>query len=415
MLRAVIAAAVAVVILPTAAAADATVTYVSPTPDQQLDGPTELVVDVERRLIDPHPEQVQLRLSLDGTTPLADLDPVALSCIGGCSGEPSVTVSRWGGVQLDPADLSPFDGAPECNGRWWLVPEVTPGPTFRSSAAQGSFVVAEPAAAPADLTVAVEDRDVLLSWRPAAHDDLHSQRVERRSDGGAWTTIATLGATATSFRDDDLAPGQHDYRVTTVRPDGFVDGAPAQACEDNGADLTASSAVWTASIGDDGGSAAPDPSSSDPGTGGRDPSTGSTGGSIDGSTDGDTTGNGDGTAGGDSGSRNAPSSSSARTRIANSGGSNGGLELPSVGTSQSAPTNRARYFGEGEGFDESLDYAGVDAVTADEEARYALEHVPGGVIEVFDRELDLEHILRPVASGLVLIAIALHLRRWNRA
>lgn len=404
VLLGVVAGLAAVLLLPTAAVADAVVTFESPQPDQLVDTPIVLTLRAERRIIDPHPSEVTLRLSVDGRSPHEASEAVALDCVENCSGDASSTTSRWSGPELRPATLAPFGDVPICNGRWWLVASATPGETFRSDPSQGSFLVSRPSAGAGDLAVTVESKAVELTWGPAPETDVVGYLVERRADGAdTWQRLASLEAAARSFRDEPGA-GRYEYRLAVVRPDGRVDGEPAAACSDEQADLVTWSAPWSVALTTTGGSASP---AGSPGTDPDEPGDGS---AAEGSTsDGGSTegGDGEGSEGGGRGAVTSP-----RDRIAASR-SSGGIEAPSVGDGRAAD-RREHYFGEDGPFSDRLDYAGVEAL-AGEEDPYAMESVPGGVIEIFDRELDLEHVLRPVATGMVLVAFGLHLRRWVRA
>ncbi|MDX1620385.1 MAG: hypothetical protein R3320_05305 [Nitriliruptorales bacterium] len=415
---ATLAAVAAMLLLPTAAGADAVVTFHSPAPDALVKEPTPLVVDVERRLIDPHPEQVTLHLSADGVDPVSEDAAVDLECVEGCAGGASETTSRWAGAELDPDTLAPFASAPMCNGRWWLLPDVTPGPTEPAAPGHGSFILSQPGSAVSDLTARVEGRDVVLTWRPAPEDDVAGYLVERRSGDAEWQQRASLDPGASGHRDTAVADGTYDYRVVTVRPDGFQDGEPAVPCQDTGTDLRTSSSAWRVTLSAAGGDATPtqtdgedsqDPSGGEGGNQGAD-------GAVSGGTDADAgTGNDadeGGSATSDTGPR-AAGSSSARQRIAAGSGDGSSLAAPGVATPADEPS-REHYFGEGGPFDEQLDYAGVEGIAADREEALVTERVPGGVIEVLDRELDIAHILPPIATGLVLIALGLHLRRWVR-
>lgn len=402
LLLGVVAAFAAVLLLPTAAWADAVVTFESPSPDELVSAPIEVSLRIERRLIDPHPQAVTLRLSADGTEPHPRSATVDLDCVENCEGQASETVSRWAGVTLHPGTLAPFDDVRSCNGRWWLLPAVEPGPTARADGAQGGFLVSQPAAAAA-VDASVDGDVVELRWSQAREGDVVAYRVERRRSGATtWDRLAEQDADIRRYRDEP-GTGRFEYRVVTLRPDGRVDGEPAPACRDRGRDLATPSAIRTVSFTAAGGSVAPidDPSgSTGSGEGGEDdPTVG------DDATEGTDTGDGAVSAAGRSGS-------SPRDRLASAGGGSS-VAAPQLPTAAQRGGSE-RFFGQDGPFSEQLDYADVDALANGEEA-YGAERVSGGVVEIFDRELDLEHALRPVATGMVLVGFGLHLRRWVRA
>ncbi|MEK7124025.1 MAG: fibronectin type III domain-containing protein [Patescibacteria group bacterium] len=67
--------------------------------------------------------------------------------------------------------------------------------------------------APANLAASLSCPNVNLSWQDTSANET-SFRVERAPAGsGAFGTLATLGANATSYQDANLADGNYDYRV----------------------------------------------------------------------------------------------------------------------------------------------------------------------------------------------------------
>jgi fibronectin type 3 domain-containing protein len=76
-------------------------------------------------------------------------------------------------------------------------------------------------AAPSDLTiVGVDYKQVVLSWTDNATNEL-AFRIERSTAGGAFTTIATVGADVTSYVDSGLASStSYTYRVVAYNSVG---------------------------------------------------------------------------------------------------------------------------------------------------------------------------------------------------
>lgn len=76
--------------------------------------------------------------------------------------------------------------------------------------------------------------------------------------------------------------------------------------------------------------------------------------------------------------------------------------------------DRETYYGEE--FSEELDFDGlgeVEAAPPTVETRTI--RVPGALQSVLGEELDLRRLGLPIAGGLIMVALALHLRRWMRA
>lgn len=79
--------------------------------------------------------------------------------------------------------------------------------------------------APANLSASLSCPNVNLIWQDTSANET-SFRVERAPAGsGAFGTLATLGANATSYQDANLADGNYDYRV--FANNSFGDSAPS--------------------------------------------------------------------------------------------------------------------------------------------------------------------------------------------
>ncbi|MEM6312677.1 MAG: kelch repeat-containing protein, partial [Planctomycetota bacterium] len=92
-------------------------------------------------------------------------------------------------------------------------------------------ITAAPSApdAPTDLTaVATADR-ITLDWTDNANDEV-GYRIERRTGGGAFTTLATLGVDAATYADTTAVPGTtYDYRVVAFNSGGEAVSTSASA------------------------------------------------------------------------------------------------------------------------------------------------------------------------------------------
>lgn len=393
------AAAVVVLAVPAVAAAAVSARLSSPASGRTVQAAVPIEVEVSHDLLDPPPEAVEVRLSADGGSAAAGTTAAALRCLEGCDEQEQ----RWGGVSFDPATGAPFAGAGICNGSWVIQPRVDDGPFAVGSRI---LVSAEPAP-PRDVTAGGGADGATIAWRPPSTPDLTGFAVQRRADG-RWRTVATLGAGATSHRDAAAPAGEEvAYRVQSLRGDGLSgEGRPLLPCADTEPDLRASSAAATAAIP----AAAPDAEGSD-----QDPGRDAPAGSGD-------------QAGGDGA---APAAGPAGAD-ADGAGTDGEREVaappptrPAAGDSSAPPSQAApevaspggRDAGAEEGFSRELDYEGAEIVTPapDRVTAPRTRRVPGGVSVFVRRHLDLERVVAPVAGGVLLLAVALRLRRWLNA
>lgn len=426
------ALAAAALLLPaTTVSAAVTASLESPTRDAVVRAPVEVRVRVQRALVDPEVQRVDVRLSPDGASAADGGRPAALRCLSGCGGQDSV----WGGAVYQPATAAPFRSQPACNGRWYLQTSVNGG----GFGAGVPFVASAPGSPATDVRVAIAGRTATVTWAGAPQPDVAGYRIERRADGGAWRDVATVEAGDGRYVDEGLYPATYDYRVVTLRPDGrTADGGAMSPCADRGDDLTTTSASARGRVTTPpppSPSPSPSPTTGDPadatdddrGTDGGDGDDGTagSGGTPAGGTDADGSGAGDGTA--DDGAATPAGDASedeaspaprrtTRTRIA---------PPPSARSNRLDTTTRLPageeqpevFYGEGEGFSDELDYGDVEGPTRSPQAA-APESFGGrslGAVRVFtERILDPERILRPFAGGLVMLTFGLHLRRWMR-
>lgn len=121
------------------------------------------------------------------------------------------------------------------------------------------------------------------------------------------------------------------------------------------------------------------------------------------------------------GGRIAPPAAGGRSSTLSLGSGVVGLDDPTAprvaGPGRQQP--RERFFGEGEGFSEEIDFGDVEAIAGSElrERTVLAERtvrVPGALQSILGQELAVGRILTSIAGGLVLLALALHLRRWTR-
>lgn len=267
------------------------------------------------------------------------------------------------------------------------------------------------------LSQSVSDQEVQLSWTPAPEAGISGYRVERITDGRTTEVTTTSGSSAT----DTPGPGDHRYRVVTVRPKAG-----------SGVHEAASSTV-TASV------AAPPPpppsddDDGDEGSGGD--GSGSNGGSGNG-------GSGNGSGSGSNGGSGGGTASAPDLGGSSSNGSNGSddadeaddADEPEVAARErrerrttSAPNVSSGRGGfgipelplVGDVFRGELDFGedegeGTGSGTRGEDADEVILSSPagGGGSFLGVGGDDAQRIAIPIAGGLLLTAIGLHLWRW---
>jgi hypothetical protein len=408
--------AAALVALPATAWAEVVPVAVSPADGTVVDAPVDVVVEVRREVVDRTVAAVDLQLAAGGAR-VAATATVPLVCLeaNGCDGVAART-ARWGGVTLDPRTASPFRPAssPVCNGAYDLE--------LRTTGADGAF---EPLArivlsdrrvqTPGAFAADGEPREAELSWTRVAAPDAR-YRVERRPAGAtAWTVVATLPASVERYIDSPVDPGRWDYRVVATRGDGLVDGVPVGPCVDTEPDVTAATAARTVTV-----APGPEPApraqpTVDPSSPGTTPTPGGTPGEPSAQPSPSAGAGGSGGTRGSGGASVRIAPPPAPTRSAS------GARAPEIAR-PSGPdrgSSGPRFFGEGEEFSEAIDYCDVEEVagedgTARAAGRLVERFLPGRGAAFAELVLDRRALLVPLASGLVLIAAGLHLRRWMR-
>lgn len=411
--------------LPAAAAVTARVG--SPSPGQEITGSVAIQVCVTRDnpLTEPYPGSADVRLSRDGNSAVAGSTTaqVTQSSQDCASGGRAYT-----GKDLDPRSPGDFGlTEPLANGTWHVQTRVNDG-----SWSGSEVTVSVPPSPVRDVSASADRLDVALTWTRAPEPDISAYRIQRRPDGGSWQVISSVGSSSSSYQDTTPSAGTYEYRVVTVRPDG------------HGSVLTATSSatpVTTTSSG-------PGPSPSDGTT--SDGGTSSGGTSGDGSTADDGSGSTDGSSGtgtDDTSDETAGPSSDGSTSVdgtaasgedgdggsASTRGSGGTRRIaPPPGVRQGtaldldarlpdpevAPREDERFYGEGEGFSEELDYGGAQAAApgaGDAEGGTVLQRIPGGVQEFIVSRFETRTLLRSIAAGLLFVALGLHAYRWMHA
>lgn len=263
-----------------------------------------------------------------------------------------------------------------------------------------------PGSAVSSLTRTVSGDKVSLSWKGAPEAGISGYRVERVTGGGTTKVTTTSGTSAT----DEPGPGEHRYRVITVRPKAgsgshetvsspvtaVVEEAEEASDDGNGSNGSNGSSGSSGSSGSNGsnGSDAPNGSSS---------TDGSNGSSTSRATAPEVSEDGDDGAEADS-SRRAADRDRGRTRTGQApsvGRERGGFgipELPRVGDI----------------FRGELDFEqDGDADAEREEGDEVVLSAPSGSSGSFlGSAEEAERIAIPIAGGLLLTAIGLHLWRW---
>lgn len=342
--------------------------------------------------------EVELR---SGNEPVGSVN---LECVANCRSEQQ----RWGARTL--GDL----GAPAvCNGGYALHSRVTYVPSTSLSGEpettpwqSRNITLSAPPSAPSDLNVSTGIETASVKWSEVtAFDDLKGYAVERKVGNGSWEGVELIARGTHSYADSEVPSGNVQYRVSSLRADGFADDGrtkPATPCEDDSGPTLSSAhnpdrnLRYAAASGTV--QAAPSPNQ---GSGGE-----SGGG-----------GSGDGSGGGAqgpnaNGSVDAPPAP--RADSSPNDADEDSPDLPGVGAPP-APSGQEpeSFYGEDFNFNEQLDYGNQDPVAPptnpDDEVVIDRDLAAG---EGVGRFLDFERMAVPFAVGLLLIALGLHLRRW---
>lgn len=406
--------ALATMVLPAAAAG---VTWLSPGAGAVVSGDVDLAVRIDRQFGETV-DGVTARLSVDGSSTAPGTRTRDLRCAEaeGCN-TVRQSQDRWGLVQLGP-DGGELAAGPVCNGQYVL--QVRPS-TNQDWAGIPVVLTDRTVPTVSGLTVNGRSGATFLSWTPPRTAGDVDLRIERRPEGSSsWDVLAVLPGSASSYADQGLAAGTYDYRVTSTRGDGFVSGRPVAACADDEPDHVMSSPSHQAVVAPGPtptSSPSTDPSGTSDGTAagvdgdaedGSHPSTTP----DDGPTDG-TTSDEEAQAGQADDDGAVAGSGSNRSRIAPpppARRSNAEVRAPEI--ARPGPAGES-YYGEGDAFSEELEYGAEGPVALETEESSTLgRFVPGGVRTLTEIELDRRQVVLPIAVGLLLLACAMHVRRW---
>jgi Domain of unknown function (DUF1929)/Kelch motif len=104
------------------------------------------------------------------------------------------------------------------------TPTATPTPTPSATPAGTPTPTPTPTpapAAPADLTAKeTSSRQIHLSWKDKSNNEA-GFRIERSTNGSAFTQVAAVGANITAYDDDGLAAADYSYRVCAYNAGGM--------------------------------------------------------------------------------------------------------------------------------------------------------------------------------------------------
>jgi hypothetical protein len=393
--------------LPTAAFADYSSRLEAPS-NGVVTGKTEIQVRVNRDPLDVPVTGVRVRPATGG-------EWQRTTCKSGCDGERS---------SVHAFDLDPRSGAPFGDG---IMPNGTFQFDVRASRSlnQDPVVVGRlslslrvPGSAVGGLAATVSDQSVRLAWSRAPEPDIDGYRVERCAgtcDGsGTWRSQGTTSPSASSFTDEP-GVGTHSYRVVTVRSGGG-DGRIETVSSPVTAEVEPAPASPATSEGE---------SSGDGGSGDGNGDAGGSSQPGSGTSDRDRSPRSadapslsrDGTPTSDASPSTAPRSSTSRS---------GGLRFgsaPSVSLGRGG-AGIPELPGIGDIFRGELDYSADDPQTAGgqgnggeggDEGDEVLLGAPGGGNGTFLSQItDPNRVAVPIAGGLLMTAVGLHLWRWLR-
>jgi hypothetical protein len=373
-------AAIALLLFPTAAAPPYSLAVENPgngTVSRALD----VKVRVNSDLTDPRVTGLRVRLASGG-------DPVEATCVDAC-GERGPVFS----FPLDPRAGAPFADGPLPNGRTAFEAIVSRelGDDQRLAFDLNLRV---PGSAVGGLAATIEDRKVRLAWRRAPEPDIERYRVERcggvcGDESGSWEALRETQPSASSFTDEP-GDGEFSYRVVTIRSTGG-DGALETVSSPVVAEVVAVANGNGDGSGGDG-----------------------NGDEADGNGNG---GNGNGDGADDRPQRPERPRSESRERPRSG-------SAPSISSGErGAPRESAGVPEVADAFEPELDYSGMDArlrggdggstpddTDIDDEVIVGAPRDGDGTF--FGALTDPDRVAVPIAGGLLLTAVGLHLWRW---
>lgn len=380
--------AVLLVWSPTAALAAYSATIVQPAGQDRVTGPTEVRVRVSREVADTAVTALRVRPAEGG-----QLRPT--TCVSECGPGAREPVFAF---ELDPRTGAPFAEGPLPNGPLEFEGIVSRELGPDRSVGTLTLNLRVPGSAVGGLAATAEDDTVRLAWSRAPEPDILGYRIERCAGAcdaaDDWAGRADVAPSASAFVDAPGA-GTSSYRVVTIR-DGGGDGSSIE---------TVSAPVTTEVA----------PTSPSEGPVGSD--------EVDGDGDGTGADDRDGDDARDApGDTGAGSDGDERDAASPVGPSRPGAPRSSRPPAVSLGPADARIpelSGLGDVFRNELDYSGDDeqdgagagAVEGDEVVLSSPSGGGGSFLGVFG---DRDRVAVPLASGLLVTAIALHLRRWLR-
>ncbi len=391
--------------VPTAAYAEYSVQLVTPE-NGMVSGTTEVQLRINRDRIDPSVTEARVRPASGG-------DVHAMRCVSGCDSRSPVYA-----FDLDPRRGDPFGTGPMANGPLELEVMISRQIGDDRNLGRRTLNLRVPGSAVSGLSASVEGEQVRVAWSRAPEPDVTGYRVERCrgacNNGGDWSSRgADQAASASSFT-ERVRPGTYSYRVVTLRATGG-----------DGTIETTSSAVAVEVV-------EPEPVPTEP-DGPGSPGSGGNGDGAPGGSDADGTGSDDGDDGGDggddgdrAGGRDADGTTAA-DGARHSSSRSSGLSIRS-GRAPSVAFGRGgsgvpELPGVGDIFRGSLDYGVDDPDAADprgdapapgSDDEVVLSAPGGGAGSFVGRLTDPNRIAVPIAGGLLMTAIGLHLWRWLR-
>jgi hypothetical protein len=392
-----VVALTAIVLLSVPTAASAAYSARVEAPDNAIvTGAKEIQVRVSRDLTDSAVTDLRVRLASGG-----ELQPT--ECVRDCDRRDRDPVF---GFELDPRSGAPFGTSALANGPLEFEGIISREVGGDRSVGTLTVTLRVPGSAVGGLAATAEDGTVRLAWRRASEPDIQGYRIERCGGAcdasGRWDALDTASASASSHSDQP-DPGEYSYRVVTIRDGG--DGGDRTI-------ETVSSPVTTTV----------EPVARTNGDGSGNGNGNGNGGNGSGGADGD--GVGDGT---DPSPRTPPSPDPAN------GGSDGARRssrAPEIRSGSAPSISRDRTTAGvpavpdvADVFEEELDYSDLDleepgtdrtvpALDGDDEV---ILGAPGTGDGTFLGALtDPNRVAVPIAGGLLMTAIGLHLWRWLR-
>jgi hypothetical protein len=386
-------AAIVLLSVPTAASAAYSVRVESPD-NRVVTGAKEIQVRVSRELTDPVVTGLRVRLASGG-----ELRPT--SCVSDCDRRDRDPVFAF---DLDPRSGAPFATSGLRNGPLEIEGVVSREIGEDRSVGTFTLVLRVPGSAVGGLAATTEGTTVRLAWRRAPEPDVEGYRIERCAGAcdasGAWEALGSASASASSFSDEP-GVGQHSYRVVTIRDGG--DGGDRSI--ETVSSPTTATVEPPARASDTGGSS---------GSGGN--GNGGDGTEAAGDRDGGTSEGGRGADAPDLASRGSAATSGSRPGRDRSG------TAPTIPSGRGA-AGIPNLLVDPDLFEGELDYSGLEPRLggadrdvpepgADDEV--LLGSPADGDGSFLGALTDPNRVAVPIAGGLLMTAIALHLWRWLR-